>query len=116
MYRCEPGSGGNGGYHAGGGRFTVGAGDQDDAAWKPSGQGTEGRWIQPPGYVAWELPRTRRQSQAAYAASWRREFAGLVPADFPLVGGVLDELAEVAGEQQFELGLSALAAGLAAHL
>jgi TetR/AcrR family tetracycline transcriptional repressor len=66
------------------------------------------------GYVAWELPRTRRQSQAAYAASWRREFAGLTPADFPLVGGVLDELAEVAGERQFELGLAALAAGLAA--
>jgi TetR/AcrR family transcriptional regulator, tetracycline repressor protein len=66
------------------------------------------------GFVAWEIPRTRQQSQVAYAASWRREFAGLPPTDFPLVGGVLDELGEVAGERQFELGLSALAAGLAA--
>lgn len=67
------------------------------------------------GFVAWEIPRTRRQPQAAYAASWRREFAGLPPADFPLAGGVLDELGQVAGEGQFELGLAALAAGLAAE-
>lgn len=65
------------------------------------------------GFVAWEFPRTRRQPQAAYAASWRREFAGLPPADFPLAGGVLDELGQVAGEEQFELGLTALAVGLA---
>ena len=65
------------------------------------------------GFVAWEIPRTRRQTEAAYAANWRREFAGLPPADFPLVGGVLDELGEVAGERQFELGLAALATGLA---
>jgi TetR/AcrR family transcriptional regulator, tetracycline repressor protein len=65
------------------------------------------------GFVAWEIPRTHRQPQAAYAASWRREFASLPPADFPLAGGVLDELGQVAGEGQFELGLTALAAGLA---
>jgi TetR/AcrR family tetracycline transcriptional repressor len=65
------------------------------------------------GFVAWEIPRTHRQSQAAYASSWRREFAGLPPADFPVVGGVLEELPRVAGEEQFELGLAALAAGLA---
>jgi TetR/AcrR family transcriptional regulator, tetracycline repressor protein len=65
------------------------------------------------GFVAWEIPRTRQQPEAAYAANWRREFAGLPPADFPLVRGVLDELGEVAGERQFELGLAALAAGLA---
>jgi AcrR family transcriptional regulator len=66
------------------------------------------------GFVAWEIPRTRRQPQAAYAASWRREFAGLPPADFPLAGGVLDELGQVAGEEQFELGrlLSRLRGGL----
>jgi hypothetical protein len=40
-------------------------------------------------------------------------FAGLPLADFPLAGGVLDELGQVAGEKQFELGLAALAAGLA---
>jgi TetR/AcrR family tetracycline transcriptional repressor len=65
------------------------------------------------GFVAWEIPRTRRQPQAAYAASWRREFASLTPAEFPLAGGVLDELGQVASEEQFELGLTALAAGLA---
>jgi len=65
------------------------------------------------GFVAWEIPRTRRQPQATYAASWRREFASLPPAEFPIAGGVLDELGQVAGEEQFELGLTALAAGLA---
>ncbi|WP_415856782.1 TetR/AcrR family transcriptional regulator [Sinomonas sp. G460-2] len=64
------------------------------------------------GFVAWEMPRTRRQPQAAYAASWRREVAGLPPDDLPLVTRVLDELPEVAGEEQFELGLAALAVGL----
>ena len=64
------------------------------------------------GFVAWEIPRTRRQPEAAYAASWRQEFAALAPADFPFVRDVLDELSKVAGEDQFELGLAALIAGL----
>jgi AcrR family transcriptional regulator len=64
------------------------------------------------GFVAWEIPRTRRQPQESYAAAWRREFAALPPADFPLVAEVLDELPLVAGDQQFEAGLSALAFGL----
>jgi TetR/AcrR family transcriptional regulator, tetracycline repressor protein len=67
------------------------------------------------GFVAWELPRTRRQPQAAYAANWRREFASLPPKDFPVTGGLLDELPRVAGEEQFEFGLAALAAGLASE-
>lgn len=65
------------------------------------------------GFVAWEVPRALRQPQAAYAAGWRREYAALPPGEFPLAGGVVDELGRVAGEEQFELGLSALAAGLA---
>jgi TetR/AcrR family tetracycline transcriptional repressor len=65
------------------------------------------------GFVAWEIPRTHRQPQTAYAASWRREFASLPPSDFPLAGRVLDDLGQVAGEGQFELGLTALAVGLA---
>jgi AcrR family transcriptional regulator len=65
------------------------------------------------GFVAWEIPRTHRHPQAAYAASWRREFASLPPANFPIAGGVLNELGQVAGEEQFEIGLTALAAGLA---
>ena len=68
------------------------------------------------GFAAWEAPRTRRQPQSAYAANWRQAFAGLPPADFPLAGGVLDELGQVAGDEQFQLGLTALAAGLAAGL
>ena len=66
------------------------------------------------GFVAWELPRTHRQPPEAYATSWRREVAGLPAWDFPLAGGVVEELGQVAGETQFELGLAALASGLAA--
>ena len=64
------------------------------------------------GFVAGEIPRTHRQLPAAYSASWRKEFANLPPADFPLAGGVIDELVQVAGEPQFELGLGAMAIGL----
>ena len=64
------------------------------------------------GFVAWEIPRTRRQPEAAYAASWRREYAGLPPDGLLLAGTVLDELGRVGGEEQFEMGLVALAAGL----
>ena len=64
------------------------------------------------GFVAWELPRTRRQPESAYAAAWRREFAGLRQDDFPLTASVLNELPLLAGEQQFEIGLTALVDGL----
>jgi len=65
------------------------------------------------GFVAWEVPRTRLQPESQYAADWRSEFAKLSPEDFPLTGSVLTELATVAGQQQFEVGLGALARGLA---
>jgi len=64
------------------------------------------------GFVAWEIPRTRHQPQAAYAAHWRHGVAALPPTEFPLTRDVLDELGNVAGERQFELGLAALAEGL----
>jgi TetR/AcrR family transcriptional regulator, tetracycline repressor protein len=64
------------------------------------------------GFVAWEQPRTRRQPQTAYAAAWRREVAGLPAEDIPLVASIVDELPQVAGEAQFELGLTALVTGL----
>jgi AcrR family transcriptional regulator len=67
------------------------------------------------GFVGWELPRTRNQSEETYATSWRQVAAGLPPVDFPLATTVLDELGAVAGEQQFELGLAALTVGLAAN-
>jgi TetR/AcrR family transcriptional regulator, tetracycline repressor protein len=66
------------------------------------------------GFVAWELPRTRRQPESVYAAAWRREFASLPAGHFPISAAVLDELPQVAGAAQFELGLAALVAGLAA--
>ena len=61
------------------------------------------------------LKARRRQPQAAYAANWRREFASLPPEDFPVTGALLDELPRVAGEEQFEFGLVALATGLASE-
>lgn len=64
------------------------------------------------GFVAWELPRTRLQPQSEYAADWRRGFANLPPEDFQLTAQVLGELSRVAGEEQFEIGLRALVAGL----
>ena len=60
------------------------------------------------GFVAWEVPRTRLQPVSAYGAAWRREFAGLEEDDFPLTTTVLDELARLAGDEQFELRGSAL--------
>lgn len=68
------------------------------------------------GYLAWEIPRTMRAPAADYAAGWRRQYAQLPPGEFPLSGSVLEELANVAGESQFELGLEALATGLAGRL
>jgi AcrR family transcriptional regulator len=65
------------------------------------------------GFVAWELPRTHRQRLADYAAEWRREFASLPPDEFPITASMTDELSRVAGVEQFEIGLAALAAGLA---
>jgi AcrR family transcriptional regulator len=69
------------------------------------------------GFVAWELPRTRRQPESEYAAAWRRAFASLRQEHFPITASVLDELPRLAGEQQFEIGLTALVDGLvnAAH-
>jgi hypothetical protein len=57
--------------------------------------------------------RTQRQSREDYASAVRREFAALPPADLPLTARVLDWLPDVAGGEQFEFGLQALAAGLA---
>jgi TetR/AcrR family transcriptional regulator, tetracycline repressor protein len=66
------------------------------------------------GFVAWELPRTRWQSQDEYAASWRRGFAALNPDELPLAATVVEEFPRVAGDDQFELGLVALSSGLGA--
>jgi TetR/AcrR family tetracycline transcriptional repressor len=65
------------------------------------------------GFVAWELPRTVGGPEP-YAAAWRQVVAGLSPtAAYPLTSAHVDALTKVAAEAQFELGLCALAAGLA---
>jgi hypothetical protein len=64
------------------------------------------------GFVGWEIPRTRNQPEETYAKTWRQVALGLRSMDFPLSTTVLDELSAVAGEEQFELGLAALTAGL----
>jgi AcrR family transcriptional regulator len=64
------------------------------------------------GFAAWEAPRVRRQPESAYAAAWRRGYASLDPANFPVTGAVLHELARVASVEQYETGLTALATGL----
>jgi AcrR family transcriptional regulator len=65
------------------------------------------------GFVAWEQPRTHRRSASDYAAEWRREFASLPPEAFPITASIAHELPLLAGVEQFEVGLTALAAGLA---
>jgi TetR/AcrR family tetracycline transcriptional repressor len=65
------------------------------------------------GFVGWELPRTRAGPEESYARAWRQVAAGLSPADFPLAMGVMDDLGAIAGEIQFQIGLTALANGLA---
>jgi len=66
------------------------------------------------GFVAWELPHTRRHPEEAYAAAWRREFASLQPEEFPITRSLLAELPRVATTDQFEYGLNALVTGLTA--
>lgn len=64
------------------------------------------------GFVGWDLARTRSEGDASSAGAWRQVAAGLSPADAPLATSVLDELAMVAGDVQFEIGLTALSNGL----
>jgi AcrR family transcriptional regulator len=66
------------------------------------------------GFVLWETPRAREQSEGAYAAQWREGFAALPAGQFPRVAGALPYLGTLASEAQFEVGLRALVAGLCA--
>ncbi|HXC77397.1 MAG TPA: hypothetical protein VNU19_10130 [Candidatus Acidoferrum sp.] len=63
--------------------------------------------------MAWELPRTVLQPHSQSAADWRNGSASPPPENFPLAAGVIGDLSRVASEEQFELGLEALASGLA---
>jgi TetR/AcrR family tetracycline transcriptional repressor len=64
------------------------------------------------GFVGWEVPRTHRQSPAAYASRWRQVAATLPTSDYPLSMATLDVLVDVAGDRQFDLGLVALCQAL----
>lgn len=64
------------------------------------------------GFVAWEIPRTRRQSASAYSAAWERVFDSSPRGMTPLAERVRSDLVRVAGEGQFEAGLLALTTGL----
>lgn len=64
------------------------------------------------GFVAWELPRVRRQPPKAYATQWLQTIATLPAEQYPQTHRVVDDLPQVAGDKQFEIGLTALAYGL----
>ena len=64
------------------------------------------------GFVIWEGPRVREQPESAYAEQWRGSLGGLAAEQFPLAAAALPHLVTVASEEQFELGLRALVAGL----
>ncbi|HEV2166143.1 MAG TPA: TetR/AcrR family transcriptional regulator [Thermoplasmata archaeon] len=68
------------------------------------------------GFVAWETPRTLRQPPLAYAAAWRRLFEVVPTGSAPIAQSVASVLIRVAGESQFEAGLTALASGLESHI
>ncbi|HEV2449980.1 MAG TPA: TetR/AcrR family transcriptional regulator [Thermoplasmata archaeon] len=64
------------------------------------------------GFVAWEIPRTRRQPPSAYSGAWEALLESLPPGSTPLASKSRSELFRVAGECQFVAGLTALASGL----
>lgn len=65
------------------------------------------------GFLAWEIPRTRRQPPAAYAAQWAEALAALPADEYPRLHEVAGMVATVAGTDQFEAGLGALLRGFA---
>ena len=64
------------------------------------------------GFVLWEAPRVREQTESAYAARWREGFAPLAADQFPRVAAALPHLSTVASEAQFDFGLQALVRGM----
>jgi AcrR family transcriptional regulator len=67
------------------------------------------------GFLAWEIPRVHRQSDATYREQWRSALAGLAAADYPVLHELADELPDAASETQFEAGLRALLRGFTTH-
>jgi AcrR family transcriptional regulator len=66
------------------------------------------------GFVAWEVPRAHRQPEAAYAQQWQDALASLPVTEYPTLHNLVEELQQVAGNTQFEVGLNALLDGFMA--
>jgi len=67
------------------------------------------------GFLAWEIPRTHRQPQAAYGQQWQRALATLPATEYPALHELAEQLPDATGESQFEAGLNALLRGFKAR-
>lgn len=63
------------------------------------------------GFVAWEIPRTRNDSQTGYRRQWQKILADLAESEYPTLHEVAEQLADAASESQFEAGLGAILRG-----
>jgi AcrR family transcriptional regulator len=65
------------------------------------------------GFVAWEIPRTHRDTENDYAHEWHKLLAELPADDHPTLHDLAEQLPDAASEPQFEAGLRALLRGFA---
>jgi TetR/AcrR family transcriptional regulator, tetracycline repressor protein len=63
------------------------------------------------GFLAWEIPRVRRQSAAVYRQQWRSALADLAETEYPALSDLSEQLRDSASDNQFEAGLNALLLG-----
>jgi hypothetical protein len=63
------------------------------------------------GFVIWEVPRTRLQTDSQYASQWTDLVSGLDPTRYALVGEAQVTLSTVASTEQFQWGLTRLVYG-----
>jgi len=65
------------------------------------------------GFVTWEIPRTRHDSQPGYRQQWHKILADLAESEYPTLHELAEQLSDAASESQFEAGLSAILRGFA---
>lgn len=63
------------------------------------------------GFVIWEVPRTRLQTDSQYASQWTDLVSGLDPTRYALVIEAKEMLSTVASPEQFHWGLNRLVYG-----
>ena len=64
------------------------------------------------GFVLWEIPRARSQTEVDYADQWAGLLSQLDPDDFPILTGVATAVVPtVASNQQFDWGLKRILTG-----